>query len=134
MKLQTKITNKTPPIIVSILINNSVDFDDLLLKPVEIFKKRKDILEKYQERFRYILVDEYQDTNSIQYELCKLLASKYHNIFVVGDANQSIYSWRNADYRNILNFEKDYKDAKTILLEQNYRSTSNILDAANQVI
>lgn len=114
--------------------NNSVDFDDLLLKPVELFKKRKDILEKYQERFKYILVDEYQDTNSIQYELCKLLASKYHNIFVVGDANQSIYSWRNADYRNILNFEKDYKDAKVVLLEENYRSTNTILKAANSVI
>lgn len=114
--------------------NNSVDFDDLLLKPVELFKKRKDILEKYQERFKYILVDEYQDTNSIQYELCKLLASKYHNIFVVGDANQSIYSWRNADYRNILNFEKDYKNAKVVLLEENYRSTNTILKAANSVI
>ena len=114
--------------------NNSVDFDDLLLKPVEIFKKRKDILEKDQERFRYILVDEYQDTNSIQYELCKMLARKYNNIFVVGDANQSIYSWRNADYRNILNFEKDYKNAHVVLLEENYRSTNTILKAANSVI
>lgn len=114
--------------------NNSVDFDDLLLKPVELLKKNKIILEKYQERFKYILVDEYQDTNGIQYELCKLLASKYKNIFVVGDANQSIYSFRNADYRNILNFEKDYKDAKVILLEENYRSTNNILKAANSVI
>ncbi len=114
--------------------NNSVDFDDLLLKPVEMFKKNPEILEKYQERFQYILVDEYQDTNSIQYELCKLLAKKYNNIFVVGDANQSIYSWRNADYRNILNFEKDYKNAKVILLEENYRSTGTILDAANSVI
>ena len=114
--------------------NNSIDFDDLLLKPVEIFKKRKDILEKYQERFRYILVDEYQDTNSIQYELCKMLAKKYNNIFVVGDANQSIYSWRNADYRNILNFEKDYKNAHVVLLEENYRSTNTILKAANSVI
>ncbi len=114
--------------------NNSVDFDDLLLKPVELFKKNKEILEKYQERFKYILVDEYQDTNSIQYELCKLLANKYKNIFVVGDANQSIYSFRNADYRNILNFEKDYKNTKVILLEENYRSTNNILKAANSVI
>lgn len=114
--------------------NNSVDFDDLLLKPVELLKKNKIILEKYQERFKYILVDEYQDTNGIQYELCKLLASKYKNIFVVGDANQSIYSFRNADYRNILNFEKDYKNAKVILLEENYRSTNNILKAANSVI
>lgn len=114
--------------------NNSVDFDDLLLKPVELLKKNKIILEKYQERFKFILVDEYQDTNSIQYELCKLLASKYKNIFVVGDANQSIYSFRNADYRNILNFEKDYKNTKVILLEENYRSTNNILKAANSVI
>ena len=114
--------------------NNSVDFDDLLLKPVELFKKSPEILEHYQERFKYILVDEYQDTNSIQYELCKLLAKKYNNIFVVGDANQSIYSWRNADYRNILNFERDYKNAKVVLLEENYRSTNNILKAANSVI
>lgn len=114
--------------------NNSVDFDDLLLKPVELLKKNKIILEKYQERFKYILVDEYQDTNGIQYELCKLLASRYKNIFVVGDANQSIYSFRNADYRNILNFEKDYKNTKVILLEENYRSTNNILKAANSVI
>lgn len=114
--------------------NNSVDFDDLLLKPVELFKKNKEVLEKYQYRFQYILVDEYQDTNSIQYDLCKLLANKFNNIFVVGDANQSIYSWRNADYRNILNFEKDYKNAKVILLEENYRSTNNILKAANSVI
>ncbi|NLC48369.1 MAG: UvrD-helicase domain-containing protein [Tenericutes bacterium] len=114
--------------------NNSVDFDDLLLKPVEIFKKSNNILDHYQEKFKYILIDEYQDTNSIQYELCKLLASKYKNIFVVGDTNQSIYSWRNADYRNILNFEKDYKGAKVVLLEENYRSTNNILKAANSVI
>ena len=114
--------------------NNSVDFDDLLLKPVELLKTNSEILEHYQERFKYILVDEYQDTNSVQYEMCKLLASKYHNLFVVGDANQSIYSWRNADYKNILNFEHDYKDACVILLEENYRSTNNILKAANQVI
>ena len=114
--------------------NNSVDFDDLLLKPVELFKKSSEILEHYQERFKYILVDEYQDTNSIQYELCRLLSKKYNNIFVVGDHNQSIYSWRNADYKNILNFERDYKNAKVILLEENYRSTNNILKAANSVI
>ena len=113
--------------------NNSVDFDDLLLKPVELFKKNPEILEHYQERFKYILVDEYQDTNSIQYELCKLLAKKYNNIFVVGDANQSIYSWRNADYRNILNFERDYKNAKVVLLEENYRSTNNILKAGKKL-
>ena len=114
--------------------NNSVDFDDLLLKPVELLKHNPEVLEHYQDRFKYILVDEYQDTNSIQYELCKMLAKKYQNIFVVGDANQSIYSWRNADYRNILNFERDYKNAKVILLEENYRSTNNILKAANSVI
>ena len=114
--------------------NNSVDFDYLLLLPVSLFKSNKEVLEHYQDRFRYILVDEYQDTNSIQYELCKLLAKKYNNIFVVGDANQSIYSWRNADYRNILNFEHDYKDVHTVLLEENYRSTNNILKAANCVI
>ncbi|MBQ6285879.1 MAG: UvrD-helicase domain-containing protein [Bacilli bacterium] len=114
--------------------NNSVDFDDLLLKPVELLKKDKEVLEKYQERFKYILVDEYQDTNGVQYELCKLLSSKYNNIFVVGDASQSIYSWRNADYRNILNFEHDYNNAKVVLLEENYRSTNNILVAANSVI
>ena len=114
--------------------NNSVDFDDLLLKPVELFKKNKDVLSKYQERFKYILVDEYQDTNGIQYELCKLLSKRYNNIFVVGDASQSIYSWRNADYKNILNFERDYENATVILLEENYRSTNNILKAANSVI
>ncbi len=114
--------------------NNSVDFDDLLLKPVELFKKNNDVLSKYQERFKYILVDEYQDTNGIQYELCKLLSKRYNNIFVVGDASQSIYSWRNADYKNILNFERDYENATVILLEENYRSTNNILKAANSVI
>ena len=114
--------------------NNSVDFDDLLIKPVELFKTHKDILEKYQEHFKYILVDEYQDTNTIQYDLCKLLASKYKNIFIVGDVNQSIYAWRNADYKNILKFKNDYKDCKVIKLEENYRSTNNILKAANSVI
>lgn len=114
--------------------NNSVDFDDLLIKPVELFKKNKEILDKYQEHYKYILVDEYQDTNTIQYELCKLLASKYQNIFIVGDVNQSIYAWRNADYRNILKFKNDYKNCKVIKLEENYRSTNNILKAANSVI
>ena len=114
--------------------NNSVDFDDLLIKPVELFKKNKEILDKYEEHYKYILVDEYQDTNTIQYELCKLLASKYQNIFIVGDANQSIYAWRNADYRNITKFKNDYKDCKVIKLEENYRSTNNILKAANSVI
>lgn len=114
--------------------NNSVDFDDLLLLPVKLFKNNKDILEKYQDHFKYILIDEYQDTNEVQYKLCKILASKYENIFVVGDANQSIYAFRGANFRNILNFEKDYKNAKVIPLEQNYRSTKTILDAANSVI
>ena len=114
--------------------NNSVDFDDLLLLPIELFKKNEDILEKYQDLYRYILIDEYQDTNEAQYILTKLLSERYRNITCVGDDSQSIYSFRGANYKNILNFEKDYKDAKTILLEQNYRSTSNILDAANAVI
>ena len=114
--------------------NNSVDFDDLLLLPIELFKKHPDILDRYQDYYQYILVDEYQDTNEAQYILTKLLSEKNRKITCVGDDSQSIYSFRGANYRNILNFEKDYKDAKTILLEQNYRSTSTILDAANQVI
>ena len=114
--------------------NNSVDFDDLLVLPLQLFKNNKEILEKYQERYKYILVDEYQDTNTVQYDLCKVLASKYKNIFVVGDIDQSIYGWRGANFENILNFEKDYKDAKLIILEENYRSTKNILDAANSVV
>lgn len=114
--------------------NNSVDFDDLLILPIKLFRENEDILDKYQERFKYILVDEYQDTNHAQYILTKLLASKYRNICVVGDENQSIYSFRGANYRNILNFEKDYNETKTIKLEQNYRSTTNVLDAANEVI
>ena len=114
--------------------NNSVDFDDLLSKPVELFYKHKDILEHYQDKYKYILIDEYQDTNPVQYKLSTMLASKYRNIFVVGDMNQSIYAFRQADYRNILNFESDYKDANIIKLEENYRSTNNILNAANSVI
>ena len=114
--------------------NNSVDFDDLLLLPIELFKKNPDVLEKYQNLYQYILIDEYQDTNEAQYILTKLLSEKNRKITCVGDDSQSIYSFRGANYKNILNFEKDYKDAKTILLEQNYRSTSTILNAANQVI
>ena len=114
--------------------NNSVDFDDLLLLPIKLFKENKEILEKYQDLYQYILIDEYQDTNGAQYTLTKLLSEKNRNITCVGDDSQSIYSFRGANYKNILNFEKDYKDAKTILLEQNYRSTTTILDAANQVI
>lgn len=114
--------------------NNSVDFDDLLVLPIRLFQKYPYVLEKYQDRFRYILIDEYQDTNEAQYILTKMLSAKYRNICVVGDENQSIYAFRGANYRNILNFEKDYKETKTIKLEQNYRSTQNILNAANQVI
>ena len=117
-----------------LLINNSVDFDDLLTLPITLFKKYPEILKKYQERFKYILIDEYQDTNQAQYILTKMISAKYQNICVVGDDSQSIYSWRGANYRNILNFEKDFKDAQSILLEQNYRSTKNILEAANNVI
>ena len=114
--------------------NNSVDFDDLLILPIILFKKNPEILEKYQDRFKYILIDEYQDTKESQYILSKMIGAKYRNICCVGDNDQSIYSFRGANYKNILNFEKDYKDAKTILLEENYRSTKNILNAANCVI
>ena len=114
--------------------SNVVDFDDLLLKPVKLFMDSDEILDRYQEHYPYILIDEYQDTNPVQYKLSKLLSSKYRNIFVVGDMNQSIYSFRQADYRNILNFEKDFKETRVIKLEQNYRSTQVILDAANSVI
>ena len=114
--------------------NNSVDFDDLLLLPIELFKKHPETLEKYQGLYQYLLIDEYQDTNEAQYILTKLLCAKNRRITCVGDDSQSIYSFRGANYKNILNFENDYKDAKTILLEENYRSTSTILDAANQVI
>ncbi len=114
--------------------NNSIDFDDLLILPIKLFRENPNILQNYQERFQYILIDEYQDTNEAQYILTKMISAKYRNICCVGDVDQSIYSFRGANYKNILNFEKDYKDAKTIKLEQNYRSTTNILDAANDVI
>ena len=114
--------------------NNSVDFDDLLILPIKLFSVYKDILKMYQERFKYILVDEYQDTNRVQYILVNMLAARYKNICVVGDNDQAIYSWRGSDYRNILNFEKDYPDLKSVMLEENYRSTGNILKAANEVI
>ena len=114
--------------------NNSIDFDDLLILPIKLFKEHPYTLEKYQERFKYILIDEYQDTNEAQYILTKMISAKYKNICCVGDNDQSIYSFRGANYRNILNFEKDYANAKVIKLEQNYRSTSTILDAANCVI
>ena len=114
--------------------NNALDFDDLIMKTVELFKLDGEVLNSYQERFRYIMVDEYQDTNTAQFELIRLLAMKYKNLCVVGDDDQSIYKFRGANIYNILNFEKHFADAKVIKLEQNYRSTQNILDAANSVI
>ncbi|MEN9852233.1 MAG: helicase PcrA [Candidatus Parcubacteria bacterium] len=113
---------------------NCLDFDDLLTRSVELLRTNKEVLGHYQNRFQYIHVDEYQDTNQVQYELCKLLAAKSHNICVVGDGDQNIYSWRGANIQNILTFEKDYPETKTVLLEENYRSTQNILLAANTVI
>lgn len=113
---------------------DAMDFDDLLMNAWRLFKDHSDVLEAYQERFRYISIDEYQDTNHAQYQIATLLAAKYQNIMVVGDDDQSIYSWRGADIRNILEFEQDYPGAKVLRLEQNYRSTSSILDAANHVI
>ena len=115
-------------------IGNSVDFDDLLILPIKLFELSENILTSYQERYKYILIDEYQDTNEAQYIFSKKLSQKYRNIFVVGDNDQAIYAFRGANYKNILNFEKDYPDCKTILLEENYRSTQNILNAANSVI
>ena len=114
--------------------NNALDFDDLIMKTVELFKLDKEVLASYQDRFRYIMVDEYQDTNTAQFELIRLLALKYQNLCVVGDADQSIYKFRGANIYNILNFEHHFPDATVIKLEQNYRSTQNILDAANAVI
>jgi len=114
--------------------NNSLDFDDLLLKPIELFETYPDVLKEYQERFQYILIDEYQDINEVQYTLTKMLSMKNKNICAVGDESQSIYAFRGSNYKNILNFEKDYPKCKTILLEQNYRSTKTILNAANDVI
>ena len=114
--------------------NNALDFDDLLVKTVQLFQTQPDVLENYQERFRYIMVDEYQDTNTVQFQLVSLLAGKYRNLCVVGDDDQSIYKFRGANIQNILNFEQEFPDATVIKLEQNYRSTGNILDAANAVI
>ncbi|MFE6074267.1 DNA helicase PcrA [Paenibacillus sp. NPDC057886] len=114
--------------------NNSLDFDDLIMATIQLFKEVPEVLDFYQKKFQYIHVDEYQDTNRAQYMLCRMLADSHHRICVVGDSDQSIYRWRGADISNILNFEKDYPEASTILLEQNYRSTSNILNAANEVI
>lgn len=114
--------------------NNSLDFDDLIMMTIQLFKEEPEVLAHYQNKFLYIHVDEYQDTNRAQYMLCKMIAERHHRICVVGDGDQSIYGWRGADITNILNFELDYPEASTILLEQNYRSTSNILNAANKVI
>lgn len=111
-----------------------MDFDDLIMKTIELFKTSPETLHFYQEKFQYVHVDEYQDTNEAQYQIVKLLSAKHQNICVVGDSDQSIYGWRGANMENILNFEQDYIDTKTILLEQNYRSTSHILSAANSVI
>ena len=114
--------------------NNSVDFDDLLMLPIVLFKKYPNILKEYQEQYKYILIDEYQDTNEAQYLLTKMISAKYKNICVVGDDSQSIYSWRGSNYKNILNFEKDYPNCKTVYLEQNYRSTKTIINASNDLI
>ena len=117
-----------------LLSNNSVDFDDLLLLPIRIFQSHPEVLKIYQEQYKYILIDEYQDTNQVQYILTKMLSAKYKNICVVGDQDQSIYGFRGSNYRNILNFEKDYPNAIVVMLEQNYRSTKTILGAANDII
>jgi len=114
--------------------SNAVDFDDLITLPVKIYESHPEILEKYQNQYKYILVDEYQDTNRAQYVLINLLARKNKNIFAIGDPDQAIYGWRHADFRNILNFEKDYPEAKIVKLEQNYRSSQNILSAAHEII
>lgn len=114
--------------------NNSFDFDDLLMKPIELFNSHPEILKKYQELYEYVLIDEYQDTNEAQYILTKMMSAKYKNICVVGDDSQAIYAWRGANYKNILNFEKDFENTKVVLLEENYRSTQNILNVANDII
>ena len=114
--------------------SNCIDFDDLLILPILLFRQNPFILQKYQERFKYVLIDEYQDTNEAQYILVKMISAKYKNICVVGDDSQSIYSWRGSNYKNILNFEKDYPGCNVILLEQNYRSTKKIIEASNDLI
>jgi DNA helicase-2/ATP-dependent DNA helicase PcrA len=118
----------------NLIESKALDFDDLLMKTVNLFRKHPEILSRYQERYIHVMVDEFQDTNLVQYELIKQIGEKYRNICVVGDPDQSIYSWRSADLRNILSFEHDYPDAKVVLLEQNYRSTKNILETASNVI
>ena len=114
--------------------NNAMDFDDILIKTLMVLKNYPDILDAYQNRYRYLMIDEYQDTNKPQYQIIQLLAEKYQNLAVVGDDSQSIYSWRGADMTNIINFKKDYPEALIVKLEQNYRSTKNIIHAANTVI
>ena len=114
--------------------SNAIDFDDLLLLPIKLFNEHPSILQKYQEQYKYVFIDEYQDTNKPQYLLSKMISAKYKNITVVGDNDQAIFTWRGADYKNILNFEKDYPDSKVVILDENYRSTKNILKAANNVI
>ena len=115
-------------------LNNCIDFDDLLLLPILLFRKYPEVLKKYQEKYKYILIDEYQDTNEAQYTLAKMISAKYKNVCVVGDDSQSIYSWRGSNYKNILNFEKDYPNCEVILLEQNYRSTKKIIESSNTLI
>ncbi len=132
--VKTKISKAYSEYQIALKKNNAFDFDDLIMKTVELFKHNPDVLDSYQERFKYIMVDEYQDTNTAQFELIRLLADKYKNLCVVGDDDQSIYRFRGANIRNILDFEDVYKDCTVIKLEQNYRSTQNILDAANEVI
>ena len=117
-----------------LIINNALDFDDLLVLPIKLFREYPDVLKYYQDKYKYVLIDEYQDTNEAQYVFSKMLCNNHKNIFVVGDNDQAIYAFRGANYKNILNFEKDYPDCKVIMLEENYRSTQNILDAANSVI
>lgn len=131
---ESKVAEIYPEYVRKLHKNNSMDFDDLLLKPIELFKKHERVLEKYQYRFKYLLVDEYQDTNRAQYVLINMIAQKFRNICVVGDDAQSIYAFRGADIKNILDFERDYPNAKVFRLEQNYRSTKTILSAADSVI
>ncbi len=114
--------------------NNAADFDDLIMATARLFRENQDVLERYQNRYAYLHVDEFQDTNIAQYVLMKLLADKYQNLFCVGDEDQSIYGWRGADYRNVLRFSEDFPNAQVKLLEQNYRSTQTILDVAQSVI
>ena len=134
MEFDRNITSLYERYVSKLKINNSVDFDDLLILPIKLFKEYPEILKYYQDKYKYVLIDEYQDTNEAQYIFSKMLCNNHKNIFVVGDNDQEIYAFRGANYKNILNFEKDYPNCKVILLEENYRSTQNILDAANSVI